>query len=279
MRISCTFMRQWFVILVLASVARIGFAADRPVDNGVFRPTRVHGEVFGLEAAQAFACGKLLVLGPERVEDFGELRRNSAKVAEFFGLSSWTMQTVEKEKPKPAFSFRPSPELGLHMPRQSDLIVTALEKVDRNAGLGKRERAPDRIRKEIGSVKTGPFSGRATMTVTREDGMSVVADIKNMTREEVLHLLKCMDAGLIMARVRDEKTGVLIYEVERQGLLDESQLPIASSYSVRLIAPAENIMDSAGIWGGKPGRSYTHNQETNAVLLMEFLAEFLQGKI
>src|ERR1044072_1700784 len=102
MRFGCTSLRQWIVILVLTLAAPAGFAADLPEDDGVFRPTRVHGEVFGLEAAQAWACGKLLVLGPKRIEDFSEARLNGPKVAEFYGLSSWTLKSEEKVKPKPA---------------------------------------------------------------------------------------------------------------------------------------------------------------------------------
>jgi hypothetical protein len=303
----CSSFRHPLAIFVLSWAFSISAQAADGEDNKPYQPKQVHGEVFGLANQIAANCGRLLVLksAKEAVEDFGELRRNSAKVAEFHKLSSWSMQTVDKPKPVSRFSFSPQPGFGLQTnPRDfRSLIVTPVDSLPRDAGLGEREPVPERIRQEIGLVNTGPYAGRAQITVTRVDATSVVAEIKNMTRQELVQLLKDSDGSYmtqnnlrreqfengdnndsffpnrtIYIRVSDSQSNNQIYETDRRDLFDESRVPAATSYTVRITAPGMEIWDQAGIWGGTPGKTYIHNRETNAVRLMEFLADFLQKR-
>jgi hypothetical protein len=299
---DCTLIRRCSAIFVLISIlSSAAYGAEG--DEKPFKPQQLHGEVFGLEATKAAACGRLLVLGSakERVEEFGEARRNSPKVAEFFGLSTWTMQTVDKPKPQPAFTV--SPDVGFVLPRERRLVVIPVNPVSPDAGLGRREPTPERIRKEIGTISSGPYAGRAEITVTRTNGTSVIAEIKNLTREELVQVLKKVDehylnqhnlrreqvdgrdsydsffpGRIIYASVSDGQRNQEIYRTNRRDLFHDSDLPSAPKYSVRMTAPGEEIWDTAGIWGGVPGKTYINNQETNAVRLMEFLADLLQGR-
>lgn len=281
-------------------IASIFSSSVCTAESDLFKPQQVHGTVFGLEAVMGESCAAIVVLrsAKERVEQFGELRRNSPKVAEFFNLSTWTMKTVDKVERTPLFKV--SPKLGLMYPRTPSFIVNPVHPLPEDAGLGIREPTPVRLRKEIGTVKSGPYAGRAEMIVTRTNGTSVAAEFKNLTRDEVLQVMTTVDdhyltqknltreqvdrhdiydsffpGRTIFATIRNADNNQEIFQTPRRELFHATDLPTATTYNVRITAPAQEIWDTSGVWGGIPGKTYINNQETNAVLLMEFLTDLL----